>query len=384
MVTQKLSALINEIETTIHQRFSTKTFWIKAEITDVKKHADKRWCFLKFIEKEGNVITSEIKGVFWSTTYHHVENFEKETRQEFASGIEITCNVRVRFHRRFGLDLEVLAIDFSYVIGKMELERKQTLERLVRENPGIIALDNGKFSTGNNRLPLPTVYQRIALITPPNSDGQRDFKHVIQKNKYGYAFYIKEFLTQVQGDAAPALVLKQLQNILVTRERFDIVVIVRGGGSDIDFKTFNDYELAAYIALFPVPILTGIGHDRNTSIADLMARQLKTPTETASFILDSNLGFEKDLMRLKERFFAGIKGIIDLASKKLAYNSRIVRSCSPQTILSKGFAILLHGDRILTDPAAIAVNDELKAVLKDQVLYSTVNKKETNGNKFEF
>src|SRR4029079_6148560 len=102
---------INEIETTIHQRFSTKTFWIKAEITDVKKHADKRWCFLKFIEKEGNVITSEIKGVFWSTTYHHVENFEKETRQECASGIEITCNVRVRFHRRFGLDLEVLAID---------------------------------------------------------------------------------------------------------------------------------------------------------------------------------------------------------------------------------------------------------------------------------
>ena len=188
-IAQKLSTLISEIDATIQNRFAGKSFWIKAEITDVKKYTDKRWCFLKFIEKDGNTITSEMKGVFWSNTYHHVQNFERETQQPFASGLEITCNVRVRFHKRFGLDLEVLAIDFAYAIGQLEIERKQTLERLVKENAGVRQMSNGNFSTLNNRLELPTVFQKIALITAPNSDGQRDFKEVIEGNRYGYAFW---------------------------------------------------------------------------------------------------------------------------------------------------------------------------------------------------
>ncbi|MEO7768905.1 MAG: exodeoxyribonuclease VII large subunit, partial [Ferruginibacter sp.] len=187
-IAQKLSDLVNEIHAAINSRFAGRTCWIRAERTDVKKYKDKRWCFLKFIEKDGNVISTEMKGVFWSGTYHHVENFEKETQQLFASGLEITCSVRVRFHKRFGLDLEVLAIDFAYAIGKMEIERKQTLDRLVKENEGIQLLSDGNFSTINNRLGLPTVFKKIALITAPNSDGQRDFKEVIEKNKYGYVF----------------------------------------------------------------------------------------------------------------------------------------------------------------------------------------------------
>ena len=275
-IAQKLSELVNEIDAILHERFTGKTFWIKAEIADVKKYSDKRWCFLKFIEKDGHSITTEMKGVFWSNSYHHVENFERETQQLFASGLEITCNVRVRFHKRFGLDLEVLAIDFAYAIGKLELERKQTLERLLRENPAIRLLNNGDFSTANRRLELPTVFQSIALITAPNSDGQRDFKEVIDKNKYGYSFLVKEFLTQVQGDTASQMIMNQLALIQSSTISFDVVVIVRGGGSDTDFKAFNNFELCNEIASFPIPILTGIGHDRNTSITDLMARQHKT------------------------------------------------------------------------------------------------------------
>ena len=130
----KLSELVNEIEDTIQNRFAGKTFWITAEITDVKKQTDKRWCFLKFIEKEGNLITTEMKGVFWSTTFYNVEKFEQLTGQPFASGLQITCNVRVRFHKRFGLDLEVLEIDHSYALGKLALEKDLTLERLLKEN----------------------------------------------------------------------------------------------------------------------------------------------------------------------------------------------------------------------------------------------------------
>jgi exodeoxyribonuclease VII large subunit len=383
-VAQKLSQLISEIDSTIHNRFAGKTFWIKAEITDVKKYTDKRWCFLKFIEKEGNTITTEIKGVFWSNTYHHVENFEKETQQLFSSGLEITCNVRVRFHKRFGLDLEVLAIDFTYVIGKMEMERKQTLERLVKENEGIRLLSNGNFSTLNNRLPLPTVFQRISLITAPNSDGQRDFKEVVEKNKYGYAFSVREFLTQVQGDAADRLIIAQLEKIRSLIIAPDVVVIVRGGGSDTDFKSFNTFELSNYVANYPLPILTGIGHDRNTSIVDMMARQHKTPTEVATFIIDNNMSFERDVLQLKERFFSRIKSLVEMAQKKLAYNHRIIKSSSPKTILNKGFAIIMHNDKILTDPRMIHVNDQVQAILKDEVLYTTINKKEINDNKIDF
>ena len=383
-VTQKLSELINEIDATIYNRFAGKTFWIKAEITDVKKYPDKRWCFLKFIEKDGNTITTEIKGVFWSNTYHHVENFEKETQQLFASGLEISCNVRVRFHKRFGLDLEVLAIDFTYAIGKMEIERKQILERLIKETPGLRLLSNGSFSTINNRLELPTVFQRIALITAPNSDGQRDFKEVIEKNKYGYVFLIKEFLTQVQGDAAAGLIIQQLEKIKSLPEVPDVVVIVRGGGSDTDFKSFNTFDLSHYVSSFPLPVLTGIGHDRNTSIVDLMARQHKTPTEVATFIIDNNMSFEQDMLQLKERFFSRIKSLVDMAQRKLAYNSRIIKSSSPKTIINKGFAIIMHNDKIVTDPTMIHINDQVQAILKNEILYSTVNKKETNGNKIDF
>jgi exodeoxyribonuclease VII large subunit len=376
--TQKLSEIVNEIDATIRNRFSGKTFWIKAEITDVKKQPDKKWCFLKFIEKDGNTITTEIKGVFWSNTYFYIQNFENETQQTFASGLEITCNVRVRFQKRFGIDLEVLEIDFAYAIGKLERERKQTLERLVIENATIKLFENGSYSTKNNRAELPVVFQTIALITAPNSDGQRDFNEVIENNKYGYVFSITSFLTTVQGDNASKLILQQLKLIESIKEKFDIVVIVRGGGSDIDFKSFNDYELSKYVAFFSVPILTGIGHDRNTSIVDLMARQLKTPTEVAAFILDNNYNFENDLILLRERLFQRAVELIDDAKDELRHYKQRIKNLNPTTILKKGFAIVYSNNKIVIDPKRIKTNSEMKTHLQNEIIISTVTKKSKN------
>jgi exodeoxyribonuclease VII large subunit len=375
---QKLSALVNEIDATIRNRFAGNTFWIKAEITDVKKQPDKQWCFLKFIEKDGNTITTEMKAVFWSNAYYNIVAFEKETQQVFASGLEITCNVRVRFHKRYGIDLEVLEIDFAYAVGKLELERKQILDRLVRDNPSIKLLENGSYATPNKQTLLPTVFQSIALITAPNSDGQRDFNKVINHNKYGYAFAVTPFLTTIQGDTASLLILQQLQLIAASKLHFDVVVIVRGGGSDIDFKSFNDYELARAIALFPIPILTGIGHDRNTSIADLMARQLKTPTEVATFILENNMNFEREIEILKERFFYCIdKALKDAATSLTGYRQR-VKNLHPTTILNKGFAIVKMNNKIITNPQNINLADEIQVILKDETIFSTITKKSIN------
>ena len=381
--TQKLSEVVIEIEETMRNRFAGRSFWIKAEITDVKKYVDKKWCFLKFIEKDGGVVTTEMKGVFWSNTYYNIENFESATGQAFASGLEITCQVRVKFHKRYGLNLEVTEIDFAYAIGKLELERKQTIDRLINERILTLDVSSGQYYSNNTRLGLPIVFQRIALITAPDSDGQRDFMKVVCQNKYGFAFSVTEFLTRVQGDAASGLIIAQLQKIEAEKDKFDIVVIVRGGGSDTDFKSFNDFELAKAVGNFPVPVLTGIGHDRNTSITDLVARQLRTPTEVGSYIVDHNLNFDREVEELKLRLYRRVDSAVDRAKNNLeSYRQRII-NLSPATVLKKGFAIVTINGKIVTDPAKIQDNSEIMTILKDTAVYSNVTKKQTNDHEFD-
>jgi exodeoxyribonuclease VII large subunit len=374
----RLSELVNEIDDAIQNRFAGETFWITAEITDVKKQTDKRRCFLKFIEKEGNIITTEIIGVFWANTYYNIERFEKLSGQTFASGLEISCNVRVRFHRRFGIKLEVLEIDHTYSLGKLELEKQQTLERLVKENPKIIQLIDGQYFTFNKKIELPIVLQRIALVTAPNSDGQRDFKQEIENNQYGYAFSVTEFLTQIQGDNSSKLIIQKLKLIEAEKDNFDIVAIVRGGGSQTDFKPFDDYELSKYVASFPLPILTGIGHDRNTSIVDLMARQHKTPTKVATYIVEHNYNFELEIKDLKERFFEAAEYMIDEAKDNLRQIKQTVKAYSPTTILNKGYAIITSNDQIIINPKDIKPNIEIKTILKNELIHSKVTKKSKN------
>ncbi len=374
----RLSELINEIDDVIQDRFAGETFWITAEITDVKKQPDKRWCFLKFIEKEGSLITAEIKGVFWSNSYSSVVRFEKLSGQIFASGLEITCNVRVRFHKRYGIDLEVLEIDHTYALGKLEQERQQTLDRLVKENPTLIRLVDGQYFTNNKSIELPIVFQRIALVTAPDSDGQRDFNQEIVTNQYGYAFSVTEFLTQIQGDNSSNLIIQKLKQIEVEKDNFDVVAIVRGGGSQTDFKPFDNYDLSKYVASFPLPILTGIGHDRNTSIVDLMARQHKTPTKVASSIVEHNFNFESEITDLKDRLLETTERMIDKAKDNLLQMKRTVKAYSPSTILNKGYAIITCNDQIIIDPKDIKPNSEIKTILKNEVIHSTVIKKSKN------
>lgn len=306
----QLSELVALVQETIEDRFFEDSFWITAEITDVKKYDSRRWCFLKFIEKQGNNISTEMQAVFWANGYQQILLFERITKQAFKDGIEISCRVQVRFHPKYGLKLEVLEIDSAFALGKMEQERQQILDRLIKENPFHIRLLDDEYITTNNQLKLPPVVQRVALITAPNSDGLRDFRQELLNNHYGYHFEITEFLTQIQGQNAAALMVEQLRKIYYQAPDFDVVVIVRGGGSQTDLKPFDDYELARQIALFSIPVFTGIGHDRNTSIADLMARQLKTPTKVAAALSDINFRFENEIQQLEEKLDRMVEDIL--------------------------------------------------------------------------
>jgi len=375
----KLSELVEQIQETIQERFEGGSFWVSAQITNVKKYEANRRCYLTLEEYARSAKVAEVKAVFWSDYYDEIERFEKATGQVFKNGIEIICRVKVRFHKVYGLNVDVVQIDFAHTLGTLEIERQQTLERLLKENPNTIQFFDGVYRTYNNRLPLPLVVTNIALITAPNSDGQRDFLQEITKNRHGYTFNVREFLTTIQGDNAHKLILKQLREIEEASVQFDAVAIVRGGGSQTDFKPFEDYELSKCVATFPVPVFTGIGHDRNQSIVDLMAREQKTPTKVASLFVEHNFEFENRLMDLKERLHDIIAEQIETAKEKLIHAGRLVKLASPQAILNRGFAIITMGDKIVTNPNDIAENAVLKTLLRDEIIYSTVTKKEKNG-----
>ncbi|MBC7450625.1 MAG: exodeoxyribonuclease VII large subunit [Cytophagales bacterium] len=375
----RLSDVVAEIEDAIIASFYGETYWITAEIVDVNKKPDKRWCYLKLIEKEGNTVTTEVSAVFWAQGYQYIEKFEKETKQTFKNGIEITCKVKVTFHKRYGLKLEVVEIDYTYALGKIEAEKQLTLDRLVADNPMFVKLVGEQYYTYNKSLPLPTVIQRVALITAPDSDGQRDFRQELQNNPYLYAFHVQEFVTQIQGDKAHEFILSKLQLIEAIKESFDVVAIVRGGGSQMDLKPFDEYELAKYVASFPLPILTGIGHDRNTSIVDLMARQEKTPTKVANVIIQRNFQFEQALIELKDRLEGRIGELFDTAKNNLKQLKRFVKASNPLTILKKGFAIVKSEGSIITNAESIDINSNIQIQFDKETVFSTVTKKQKNG-----
>lgn len=375
----RLSELVNEIDEAIQNRFAGETFWITAEITDVKPQDPSRnYRFIKFIEKSGATTLASIDAVFWARSLNQIEKFEKITNTTFRNGLELTCKVVVTFNNRYGLKLEVVEIDCTYALGQIELERQQTIEKLLKDNPKTIKRIDEQFFTFNKSLELPIVIQRIAFITAPNSDGQRDFNQELKVNKHKYAFSVSEFLTQIQGDTSSKLIIQKLKLIEAEKENYDIVVIARGGGSQTDLQPFDDYELSKYVATFPLPIYTGIGHDRNTSIVDLMARQHKTPTKVASSIIDHNFNFESEILDFKERFFDTAESMIDEANDNLLQMKRTVKAYSPTTILNKGYAIITSNDQIIINPKDIKPNSEIQTILKNELIHSTVTKKSKN------
>ncbi len=371
-----LSELTQEIQNTLDERFAGQSFWISAEISDVKKQNVSKRCYLKLIERSGSTTLAELKAVFWSNSYDQIEAFEKSTKQEFVNGLKIICLVKVRFHQIYGLNADVLQIDIAHSLGTIELERQATLDKLLKENPNEIQQIGEYYRTISNSLPLPIVVQRIALITAVNSDGQRDFLKEISENKFGYQLEVREYLCTIQGDTAHELIIQQLNEIEKEKDHFDVVAIVRGGGSQTDFEPFEKYDLAKKVALFPLPIFTGIGHDRNISIVDLMARPYKTPTKVAAQLIEYNFEFENLMLRLKERFDQEAIQLMHSAKEELSKVKRLVKMASPSSTLKRGFAIISKNKKIVVHPTQISLGDTVDIELMNEILTSQILKKE--------
>lgn len=333
----RLSELTGLIQLTIEGSFREQRYHVIAETTGISHYPAKKACYLTLVEKCDltHTIKASIKARIWGNSFPCIQNFEEVTGQVFKENIQVLLLVRIHYHLHYGLSLEIEDIDCNFTLGKLALSRQAVLVKLVDENPDHIREVGGEYLTFNKGLSFPPVIQRIALISSAQADGYADFLHELVQNQYGYTFQVDEYLAPVQGNEAHKEMYRQLVRIFESKQTYDAVVLVRGGGSQLDFQAFDTYLLSRAIARFPIPVITGIGHEKNESVCDLMARlKTKTPTKAAASIIAHNHGFASRLQQLEKQVVLKANEII--VSQELVLNAL-------QTGLISQTKDLLHG-----------------------------------------
>ena len=238
-------------------------YWIQAELSDVRSNTTGH-CYLEFVQKDprSNNLVAKARGMIWNNIYRLLKPyFEESTGQLFTSGIKVLVKVTVQFHELYGYSLTVLDIDPAYTLGDMARRRREILLQL--EEEGVLTL--------NKELEMPVLPQRVAVISSATAAGYGDFCHQLQHNPGGFYFYTELFPALMQGNQVEESVLVALDRINARINEFDVVVIIRGGGATSDLSGFDTYLLAAACAQFPLPIITGIGHERDDTVLDSVA-----------------------------------------------------------------------------------------------------------------
>lgn len=255
------------------------TYWVQAELSDVRSNYSGH-CYLEFVQKEprGNNLIAKARGTIWSNVYRLLKPyFEEETGQAFLAGIKVLVKVSVEFHELYGYSLTVQDIDPTYTVGDMARRRREILKQL--EEEGVLTL--------NKELELPLLTQRIAVISSATAAGYGDFCNQLEHNPYGFVFYPHLFPAVMQGERVEQSIIAALDAINAQRDNWDVVVIIRGGGATSDLSGFDTYDLAANCAQFPLPIITGIGHERDDTVLDSVSHtRVKTPTAAAEFLIN--------------------------------------------------------------------------------------------------
>ena len=268
--------------------------WVVGELADFRQ-APQGHVYFELVEKQGNQVEAKIRANLWQFTYRSVSaKFEAVTGTSLKNGMKVLAQVSVTYHPVYGLSLNVKDIDPSFSLGERARIRQETIAKLTQE---------GRIGH-NARLPLPLVIQRIAIISSATAAGYGDFINQLAGNPQGYKVYHQLFPSLMQGNEAVESLLSALDQVAEQAEKLqlDAVVIIRGGGAQLDLDCFDDYRLALKIADFSLPVLTGIGHERDETISDLVAHtRLKTPTAVAEFILSSFREYEENLALAAQR-----------------------------------------------------------------------------------
>ncbi|MBR4840099.1 MAG: exodeoxyribonuclease VII large subunit [Paludibacteraceae bacterium] len=254
-------------------------YWIRAEISDINENSSQGHCYLELVEKDETIqstILAKCKAIIWADTYHLIKPyFYKETGQTLKTGMKIMVAVTPTFSEKFGFSCYIRDIEPSFTIGNLAINKQKVIQQLH---------DDGIWDM-NHSLKLPTPLRRIAIISSKTAAGYGDFMDQLGKRKE-FSFFTQIFPSIMQGDEAAASIIDSLDKIYEEQEKYDAVVIIRGGGATTDLLAFDEYDLASCCAQFPLPIITGIGHERDNSVVDMVANtRCKTPTAVAEFII---------------------------------------------------------------------------------------------------
>jgi exodeoxyribonuclease VII large subunit len=272
-------------------------YWVMAEISELKEN-NAGHCYLELIEKnpdEKNV-RARVRAIIWSNRFRFLKAlFEDSTKETLREGLKILVKIKVEYHELYGLSLVISDIDPSFTVGEMAVKRQLIISKL--EQDGVFTMNKDLF--------FPALPQRIAVISSKNAAGYTDFINHLKGNAFGYEFHTLLLETSLQGTETEEGVINALIKIAAHSQSFDVVVIIRGGGSQSDLSWFDNYNIAYHVTQFPLPVITGIGHEKDISVTDMVAyKSLKTPTAVADFLIDSVAGTENYIAEM-------CSGIID-------------------------------------------------------------------------
>lgn len=325
------------------------TYWVQGEISSCQTNATGH-CYLELVQKDssGGGIVARAKANIWRSTFQRIRPFfERETGQRLAVGLNILAEVSVSFHEAYGYSLVIQNIDPTYTMGDMARRRREIIARLTED--GVIDL--------NKSLPMPLLPQRIAVISSATAAGYGDFCNQLARNQYGFRFETSLFQAMMQGDRVEESVIMALDRIALERDSFDVVVIIRGGGSTSELSCFDSYAMALNIANFPLPVITGIGHERDDTVIDIVSHtRVKTPTAAAEFLISTLLEPAMRLDELSRRLAEGISSRMDeerhrmaLLSQKLPSLFTLLRVRQEQTMQSMLERALNAAGKIISD-----------------------------------
>lgn len=311
-----LSQLQQAIRQTLCGAF-TSPVWITAEIGEMKVNARSGHCYLQLVEKGGRngVPQAQASAVIWAGQYGMLSSFFRgATGRELEAGMQVLLQVQVSYHELYGLSLRVTDIDPLYTLGDLERQRQETIARL---------REDGVFDL-NGSLELALVPQRIAVVSSPQAAGFRDFMKELDGSPY--RFHTELFDAVMQGHGAEASIIEALGRIAARVDEFDAVVVIRGGGSQSDLSFLNSYLISYHIAQFPLPVIAGLGHDKDQSVVDMVAAfSLKTPTAAAAFLVDRVADFDASLASMGQAIRGRAVQVLELRRKEVTMVGTLLR-----------------------------------------------------------
>lgn len=332
-----LLEVTKSIQRTLADRYKS-LYWIKAEMNKLNHYKHSGHCYPELVEKKDGKIVAEIRSILWKSDFERINSsFVKLLNEPLRDGITILFQAGISYDPLHGLSLRIVDIDPTFVLGELEREKKESILKLQQE---------GLFDA-NKLVPFPLIPKRLAIISVETSKGLSDFFKIINNNPWGYKIETTLYPALLQGDKSIPSIIKQLAVIAERTESYDAVAIIRGGGGEVGLSSYNNYHLAKAIAIFPIPVLTGIGHSTNETVSEMVAyKNAITPSELADFLIQKFHNFSIPLDQLQERLIFLSKNKFEQEKAKLQGFAQSLSWSSKNRLQQEKHIVLILSQRL--------------------------------------